>query len=326
MPSNYNTRPNKHVDRELFAELVGLVTSGQSADRCGYISMGGPQMSDHQTIYKRTGIEKLYSFDFDQQVVERQRFNAPTRSTVCEYHDTAELALRLDQVTQDLDFDRVIVWLDYTGIGNRSVQLSEFQAVLGKLKPGDIARISLDASPPSAKLKQQLPEALRADHLAAMTELLRQEMGDYHPQDFVFASQNDITSLLVSTIERSCIRATDASHERSLRFQPILLTAYADTSPMVTATVIVQDPAGAPAPPAGFQFLSTDWSTIENLEIPELSIRERTFIDTRLDESEADITSDFGYRIANEPKQARQWVSFKRFHRYLPQFQHVELR
>lgn len=326
MPSNYNTRPNKHVDRELFAELVGLVTSDVNADRCGYISMGGPQMSDHQTMYKKNGITKLYSFDLDPSVVDRQRFNAPTSQTVCQHHDTSELSLKLDHVTEQLDFDTAIVWLDYTGTGGRAAQLAEFQALLGNLKPGDIARVTLDASLPSTKLKANLPADIKNNHLAAMAELLRQELGDYHPQDFDLASQNDVPGLLISTIERACIRATDASPQRRLRYRPVLLTAYADTSPMVTATVIVQNPESEPAPPAGFQFLAKDWSNIENLEIPELTIRERTFVDTRLDLPEANITYDFGYAIADGARERRQWTSFKRFHRYLPQFQHVEVR
>lgn len=326
MPSNYSTRPNKHVDRELFVDLVGRSLSNTQVDRCAYISMGGPQMVDHIAMYRRNGISKLYSFDIEENVVRRQVFNAPTSNTICKTHSAAELSAKLDEISQELDIDHLIVWLDYTGHKQRGVQLAEFQTLLQSLSSGDIAKIALDASLPSQKLKANLPEAIRSRDLPATNALLRLEFGEFHPENFELESLNDMPQYLAHCVRHLCDRASEMDQNAGLSFVPMLQTYYTDSMPMFTATVLVQDAQGQPASPDGFGYLADGWGDIECLEVPELTAREKSFLDRLLDRETEDLTNELGYNIARPSQMLRQWDSFKKFHRFLPQFQHVEIK
>lgn len=326
MPTNYSTRPNKHVDRELFVDLVGRSLSGTQISRCAYVSMGGPQMADHIAMYRRNGITKLYSFDTDENVVLRQRFNAPTHQTRCEVHAAAELPALLDDIGGSLDVDYLICWLDYTGTGGRGAQLADFQALLQKLSAGDVARIALDASLPAERLKAGLPEALRNQQMPAMNALLSQEFGEYHPEDFELASLTDVPRYLSTCIHHLCDRVSALHPVDGPQFRPMLQTYYVDSLPMFTATILVQDPHGEPQPPDGFSYLANSWQDIEFLEVPELTAREKSFLDRLLDQDTEALTAELGYDIARAAQVPRQWASFKKFHRFLPQFQHVELK
>lgn len=326
MPSNYTTRPNKHVDRELFVELVGRSISNTPVNKCAYISMGGPQMADHIAMYRRNGISKLYSFDLDENIVLRQKFNAPTHDTICEKHPAAELPGRLDDISHMLDVDRLIVWLDYTGAKQRGAQLAEFQSLLKALSKGDVARVALDASLPSEKLKAGLPEELRDQHFPALKALLGQEFGEFNPEDFELESLHDMPIYLSACVQHLCDRTAAMHPNGGISYLPMLQTYYIDSTPMFTATILVQDDAGDPVAPDGFSFLASGWDGIENLEVPELTAREKSFLDRMLDRDAEGLTGELGYNIARTAQMSRQWDSFKKFHRFLPQFQHVEIK
>lgn len=326
MPSSYSVRPNKHVDRELFTELVGCILAGRPVDRCAYISMGGPQMVDHISMYKRNGISKLYSFDAEESVVLRQAFNSPTSTTKCEQMLASELAGKLGDIQENLDVDSLVVWLDYTGNTKRGEQISEFQTLLENLNAGDVARISLDASMPPVRRKASLPKHIRDNHMLAMTELLKQEIGELHPEDINLESENDIPRYFSVCLSRACDRALTSRPANPIRFIPVLQTSYFDSCPMYTCTILAQDEDGSPSAPAGFHFLGAGWENIEALEVPELTAREKSYLDRLLDKAEAEFNGLLGYNIARDAQSLRQWASFKKFHRYLPQFYHVDIK
>jgi hypothetical protein len=326
MPSNYSVRPNKHVDRELFAELVGRAISDTPIEDCAYVSMGGPQMADHISMYRKNGITKLYSFDLKNETVLRQKFNAPTSETYCVKHAASELPGKLNEIADRLNANRLIVWLDYTGNKARGAQLAEFQSLLQSLGPGDIARIALDASLPPAKKTAELPQNIQDDRVAANRELLRREMGDYHPEGSELETLNDMPRYLASCMEHVCDRAAEHAPINGLKFLPMLQTNYVDSAPMFTSTVLVQSEDDERPPPAGFRYLAEGWQSIESLEVPELTAREKSLLDRMLDKDEAEFNDQLGYCIAREAQSKRQWASFKKFHRFLPQFQHVEIK
>ena len=326
MPSNYSTRPNKHVDRELFVDLVGRSLSSTQVDRCAYLSMGGPQMADHIAMYRRNGVAKLYSFDFEEHVISRQKFNAPTIQTICERCTAAEIPAKLEDIKTRLDADRVVVWFDYTGTGERGAQLAEFQSLLEALAPGDIARVALDASLPAERLEANLPVKDRGKGIYTSQALLKREFGGFHPETFELEARNDMPKYLAQCISHLCDRSAQMKADSGNTFIPMLQTCYTDSVPMFTAAVLVQDGSGQPAAPIGFNFLANSWDDIESLEIPELTAREKSFLDRLLNLKSEELIKELGYEIARGPQTIRQWKSFQKFHRFLPQFQHVELK
>lgn len=326
MPSNYSTRPNKHVDRELFVELVGRALSTTPTVNCGYFSMGGPQMVDQISMYRKNGITKLYSFDDKEEIVKRQQFNAPTTETRCRQHLAEELAASIDDLKDEMRIGRSVVWFDYTGNSGRAGQIWEFATLLEKLEPGDIARISLDASFPPERRLAELKEELRNDRLAGMNELVRQEFGDLHPEDVELSSQLEMPEYLSKCVEQACARAQANIIGIQVEIAPLLLTTYCDSTPMFTAAVMLRSENANTPMPAGFDFLCSNWLDIENLEVPDLTAREKSLMDRLLDRSVEEVDEALDYEIARKNQRSRQWEAFKKFHRFLPQFQHVELR
>ena len=106
----------------------------------------------------------------------------------------------------------------------------------------------------------------------------------------------------------------------------MLQTYYVDSMPMFTATILIQGVDGTPAVPSGFGYLAAGWGDIEYLEVPELTAREKSLLDRFLDRDADGLSGELGYDISRGPQMSRQWNSFKKFHRFLPQFQHVEIK
>jgi hypothetical protein len=288
--------------------------------------MGGPQMADHIAMYRRNGISKLYSFDVEDNIVQRQKFNAPTNKTVCKKHAAADLPSMLDEIADSLSVEHLIIWLDYTGARKRGEQLSEFLAVLQHLSIGDIARLTLDATLPPDKLKANLPDEIAQEHLLAMKALLANEFARFHPEDFELESQNDMPRYLSTCLQHLCDRAAAKDPNGSKSYRPMLQTYYFDSAPMFTVTILVQDNQNNPMAPDGFGYLANDWTDIENLEVPELTAREKSYLDRLLDRDVDGLRKELGYDIARAAPMSRQWASFKKYHRFLPQFQHVEIK
>ena len=139
----YRLRPNKYVDRELFAELVALLVAESGPDKYVYISMGGKHLSDHLAIYRRAGITNLYAFDYDPDIADRQRFNVPFDGVRCENHPSVELPPRLEDILDGTEAKNIIVWLDFTAPEHYK-QLREIEALVTKLQVGDVLRVTMN--------------------------------------------------------------------------------------------------------------------------------------------------------------------------------------
>src|SRR6185312_8992990 len=102
---------------------------------------------------------QLLAFDLDDEIVARQKFNKPVETCCCVHRKSDDLIANLDSVLADCgftDFDGIVIWLDYTDPRKIGQQLREFEALLGKLKSGDVVRVTVNAHP-SALIDQQVP-------------------------------------------------------------------------------------------------------------------------------------------------------------------------
>ena len=70
----YHLRPNKYVERHLFAELLAKLCLNEPMNYT-YISMGGAYLEDHRLIHQTLGLKSLFSFEADQEIHKRQLFN-----------------------------------------------------------------------------------------------------------------------------------------------------------------------------------------------------------------------------------------------------------
>src|SRR5258706_1113772 len=146
----YHLRPHKAVDRRLFLDLLSRFERWRPLPEYVYVSMGAYPLEDHKLIHRMIGITKLIAFDLDDGVVARQRFNKPIESCHCVKKKSGELIAELDSILTEygLPADKgLIVWLDYTDPTKIGQQIREFEALLDRLRAGDVVRVTVNAHP-----------------------------------------------------------------------------------------------------------------------------------------------------------------------------------
>ena len=315
---SYRLRPNKYVDRELFAELIALLVTETGADKFIYISMGGRHLVDHLAIYRRAGITKLYAFDSDRDVTDRQQFNAPFDGVRCENHPSVELPARLTDIVDGADVDNAIVWLDFTE-PRQYEQLQEVEALVTKLQVGDVLRVTMNIDfhgldKREAELRNGHKMLPREQKLASLLSLA---LKTYMPRDIKSLKRNEIPVAVAKSIGRACDRGAVAGGDR-VSPVPILLTVYRDSTLMLTATVVMTNDGRLPSALQGWKYASSDWSNIEHITTPDLSPRERYALDKQMHMKDVGIERQFGFRFDSGAIEA-----YRRFHRFYPLFQPI---
>ena len=316
--ASYRLRPNKYVDRELFAELVALLVADSQEGAYVYVSMGGNHLIDHLAMYRRAGLRKLYAFDMNPEVVERQRFNAPFREMKCEVHKSEDVPDRLDNIIRDFSAENVIVWLDYTN-AKRVGQLQEIEILASRLQVGDVMRVTMNAE--FAGLKKWEDQLSCAEKQLPVEErnavLLKRNLTPYWPSEFSKVEYREIPRALTKCIERAVLRGGQMQRPVKVPI-PLLVTKYRDTTQMVTVTVVMGDGAGRVKVPKSWMYAPSKRIGIEEIVIPDLTIRERVALDKMLHRAPAEVEKRMGGWINRNAIQA-----YKKFHRFYPVFQAV---
>lgn len=305
----YRIRPNKHVDRELFSELVARFVSGRP-ENFAYISMGADHVLDHAAIYRRCGLRNLYSFDKEPAVVRRARFNRPVQSMVCRTHTSEELLSRFDEVPTLFSAERVIVWLDYQGPRQRHAQLTEFMELLGRLKTGDLARITLDLDTTALQNRIDNASEKKGDRAQRLADALKENLGtQFFPFGVDRVTKADLPLVISDAITTACDRAST----KSKRFVPLLRTTYQDTSRMLTVAVEVVGEDGASQLPS-WSFRPRGSADIIRIETPVLSPRERYAIESMLERSPSSIVEELEFATSD-------WTDYISCYQRLQRFQ-----
>lgn len=316
--ASYRLRPNKYVDRELFAELVALLAADSKEGAYVYVSMGGNHLNDHLAMYRRAGLRKLYAFDKDPEVVERQRINAPLKAMTCNVHTSDEIADRLDGILDGFNAQNAIVWLDYTD-SNRIGQLKEVETLASRLQAGDVLRVTMNAE--FSWVKKQEAHLTKAEKQLPVTErsaiILKRSLKHYWPNEISSVAFSDMPAALTRCIERAVV--IGGQMQNPARFPiPLLVTKYRDSTVMVTVTFAIEDGVGRMNVPKSWLFRPKKREDIEEIVIPDLSLRERVALDKVIHRGPAEVERRMGGWIDRDAIR-----SYKRYHRFYPVFQSV---
>lgn len=315
----YQLRPNKFIDRQIFVDLLAKVCALRGAKDYIYASMGGKHLVDQESVYRRVGISNLFSFDGDEWVVKRQKKNVPFAEVVCETMLSGSLPGSIDRLADIFKpATNFVFWLDYTRPSERLAQLQEFSQLLQKCQPGDVARIAMNADIKTLKGDWEKggfsgPSEYRAHRL-------RGNLGAYYPANVTNVGEDDLPHVLSQAVFLSASEATISS---GLRYEPLLLTSYADGQRMFTATFLTLPNSEDDIPVAlkNWDFIPTDTADILDISAPDLSMREKLLIDQYLSRSPKDIIEKIGFSISADPIDAERSVqSYKTLHRYYPTF------
>ncbi|CAN7659232.1 hypothetical protein LJR090_001529 [Bosea sp. LjRoot90] len=326
----YQLRPNKFIDRQAFTDLLSRLVPSIGADKYVYLSMGGRHLVDHNAVYRQVGVTKLFSFDKNGTVVERQKFNRPIDSAICDEMPASNLPSIIDSISDKFpDTTNVIVWLDYTDPNSRLTQLQELIEVAKRLQPGDVIRItlnsslgSLDGPKGSTFWKDNGFPSPKEYRLSKLSE----QLDTFVPADLEGIGEDEFPSVLCRCVGLSFSKVEGESG--GISFKPVLLTTYKDGQRMVTVTCLVVPRSGANANLHRLQswpFLPANWSDVTYISAPDLSLREKLKIDENLSREPNIVLDNLGFLPGSSKDNSLKAISsYQRLHRYYPSFHHVD--
>ena len=325
----YHLRPHKAVDRRLFLDLLARFERWSPLPKYVYLSMGAYPLEDHKLIHRMIGITKLISFDSDEAVVARQRFNRPLDSCYCIKKKSGELISELDSILSGCDFAAdagMIVWLDYTDPAKIGEQLREFETLLDKLRAGDVVRVTVNAHP-HALLDQSTTGSkplLVAEKRTKQFQKLKDRIGDFLPS---WATPDHMT---VGELPRVLAKLFAAAALKALPvtgpnvFSPLSIVRYADGQQMlsITGALVARNEESAMLQRLDLElwpFSSSEWITIHPLVVPDLTVRERLFLERGIVSKPAvDLVAELGFETASELNIKDFLENYKSYYRFYP--------
>lgn len=326
----YQLRPNKHVERLLFVELVEKIIAYKPSS-FAYVSMGGPQLEDHKLFHQALGITDLFSFEEDDTVFRRQKFNQRPSCVTCIAKTITDFVDNFETfIDENALMDKTLIsWLDYASPERRE-QLIEFETLLGKLSINDVVKITLNANP--ATLGEAQKGEIQEELLLRRFENLREQIGEYLPTN---ATSDDMIGRRLPAILSGAIEiAAEKGTSKDRRLTPVLLSqfSYQDSfHTMLTATVRLtiksEEDNFLDYLKNKWEYLPKSWGDVRHVNIPALSAKERLEIDSKLPTSDFDaLHNALPFRLHTDDQKSLDMLKeYARHYRRYPSYFQVVL-
>jgi len=328
----YRLRPHKAVDRRLFMDLLNRYERWRDLDEHVYVSMAAFAMEDQKLVHRTLGLQRLLAFDMDVNVVGRQEFNRPTANTKCV--ESTATAMTSDIVTNVEkaginDAGGYIVWLDYTDPKDIGQQVADFASLLSQLATDDIVRVTVNANwnwwgGPSTPYKPvPVPE-----RQAKAMETLKRKLVRYLPTDI---KQTDLDEHGICVALARCFgKAADEVVRGKLKFEPLSIIRYADGQQMMTITGAITNLTDRASLRqkiglAHWPFASSSWADVNFLAVPDLTARERLYLEREASRGAAALSASLGFDFEAAAEMPGFIANFERYYRHYPAFTAVEL-
>jgi len=256
-----------------------------------YISMGGPQLEDHKLFHQLLGITNLFSFEEDDIVYQRQRFNQRPSCVTCIPKTISDFVNDFEKFVDEnaLTDKTLVIWLDYAQPKTRREQLIELETLLEKLSSGDIVKITLNANP--ATLGEAQKDEKQEILLARRLDNLKDQIGDYLSPGVLAIDMivRRLPAILGAAIEIAAQKGTS----KDARITPVLLSlfSYQDSDHvMLTATIRITNKSEEEDfrknVLSKWEYSPLSWNDVRHINIPALSAKERLEIDSKLPTSD----------------------------------------
>jgi hypothetical protein len=321
----YHLRQNKAVDRYVFIELLSKLDKYCNIDQYSYIGFGGHSLEDFKYIHSRFGISNMISIESNQEVYNRQKFNQPHNCIECVLQTSNEF---IDEFQAEA---KTIIWLDYTNPAEIRSQVEQLQAIVTKLSPLDIVKITLNAHAPSyheaPKGKGTNPvEDIQKPRL----EKLSNKLGELFPIADVTLDmmKGERFPEALCLIVKFAVNLS-LSGRSDIRFQPLTSFCYADGVKMLTITgiLIENDDSNflSTTNIENWELANTQWGKPRSINIPDLTIRERLYIDALLPNFKAeDIQKELGFLFSDKETESLEMLkTYILFYRQSPYFSKI---
>ena len=302
----YHLRPNKYVDRQIFAEVLKSLSRNIEIQNYMYIGMGSYMFDDFKLLHNTLGIEKMCSLEADSITYKRAVFNKPLKCIKIIQQSTTDYIANMNP-----DEDHHIVWLDYTKPAEIGNQFDDFCRLISLLNEYDIIRITLNANPTSLGK----PNSDDGNLWEYRLEELRNRLGDFVPTSV--APDNLIKKgyplVLLSCLKKAYLKTV----ENDCRyFIPLYSTVYDDNTQMLTLTGILvmnQDKVSLFKQNKELKkYCNFSWDKPLNIFMPELTPKEVVHINNELPiKSEGKlIGKKYDYVFKSNPDALQSYLKF----------------
>jgi hypothetical protein len=325
----YHLRQNKHVDRQLFVELLSHVNRVTPIRDALYVSFGGVYFEDFKAIHQVFGTERMLSIEMEEWIVKRQRHNKPYGCIKCKQLTSGELVDNIESVRQRFGRRQMICWLDFADASKRRLQLEEISVLAKSARELDVLRITMNANP--ANLSTQTPGETIEARDEKRLEKLRADFADFIPREIEGADATKrgfphfVRDLIKHQLQRSL------SSRPGLLFQPLGSYSYADsehTMVTVTGAFLAEGKVAdyiSKTKIQDFEFAGLSWE-LRHINVPLLSQREKLALDQKLRNGKKSARLAASLKLQVDKKRetsANMLKSYFDFHRYYPHFHRI---
>ena len=324
----YHLRQNKHVDRQLFAEILSYVDRYAPVGKALYVSFGGVYFEDFKLIHNVFGANKLLSIEEIPWILKRQKHNKPLGCIRCEELKSRALVTKINDYRAEFGDPSLICWLDFAS-RDRRAQLEDVSVLLKNCRAGDVVRVTLNANPATfgEQREGELITARDARRLASLREKLADKLpGEVDEQDL---KKDAFPALMLRMLKLEMLTAMESQPE--LQFQPLGSYSYADSQhTMLTVTGIVLEAEKVRefiqrTRIKEFKFSGLKWE-LHRINVPLLSQREKLILDQKYKTATpSKISRGLGFQVAKtKPESYVMLRDYFDFHRYYPHFHRIQ--
>jgi hypothetical protein len=321
----YHLRTNKFVERQLFSDVLDFARIWNGPSKYLYVSMGGRFLEDFKILHERYSIDFMISLETDKTTAARQEFNRPLGCIRCINQSSKDFVDGyLDTITEYGDV-KAIIWLDYTAPNDRDSQLQEYEDLVTKLNVGDIVKITLNANYNSKHHRKDFSSDEK--YYEAVLPFLTDQLAQYIKGEEVVLG--DLTNANFATLLATAVESASLKGIQNSEFQILQLAAfrYSDGPHQmltVTAMVIDDELRNTISNDIVFQdwpCRSIDWSDVKEIRVPDMSQRERAFINSQISRnSSEEIHTSMPFKFDTDDKQSFVALEnyIKHYRRYPP--------
>ncbi|MBD2603332.1 hypothetical protein H6G81_02010 [Scytonema hofmannii FACHB-248] len=320
----YHLRQNKAIDRYAFMELLAKIDKFCDISEYSYIGFGGHSLEDFKYVHSYLRISNMISIEEDEEVYKRQKFNQPHNCIDCFLKPSSDFINDFERT------DGTIIWLDYTKPSDLRNQIEEFQAIFNKLLPFDVIKITLNANA-SSYLEARTGAKTDEIHQPRLEEL-RRRLGDIFPYAEVttnMMTKKRFPEALCLVLKFAANLATQGRPD--VYFQPITSFSYSDGGhEMLTVTGIILEKEQEiiffdKTNIKQWELSNTNWGKPQRINVPNLTVKERLYIDALLPNSEAEaIQENLGFLFDKNDKLSLEMLkTYVMFYRQCPFFSKI---
>ena len=329
----YHLRPNKHVERHLFVDLLDHVDRWKPLSKYLYVGFGGIYFEDFKLLHGHFNMGKMLSIENQKWVYERQKFNIPFGCIQPKNWDSADFVRDLDKLRAKYKVENIVCWLDYATSVELANQLNEIRGLVPKLLPGDILKVTLPANPTALAAKRQDETEVDLQNRRLETLQTRLLGTQFLPEG---VSPDQMTERNYPDVLTAAFRRTvsEAMQENVGNvFQPLGCYVYKDASQIITFTAIILQADQVQnflveTEIADFELGGPSWEVLR-IEVPDLSLREKLKLDQVIFSKTGKhkpmaVQTEMGLKFAPDVVDSRRMIgNYIKFYRYYPHYYRV---